>query len=1075
MGVFSPRQLRIGFGLGLVAAALALRGPGLSRKVWSVDEGSTFTMAHQILHGGVPYLEAADNRNPLTACAKALVYAVAGDWNITAVHAAVALLLGLAAVLLWRTARRLGDEPAGVAAAVWFTLLSFVYLAVYDTMAAHTGWFLVFFSVLGVFAFARAWTAPGAWPALGAGAAFGFSCLAKQPALLDFGVVFVVMALGWWFEPARRRELFRTALGMVAGFAVPVALTVAWLGARGALHDFVLYSWTYNTKYYVPEIPRLQRLLAVQVPFRLALTNAPAALAAGVAGGVGLLALAFGGLRARPPRVNALPWLVLGWTASGLVSTALSGRTFDHYSMQLLAPLALACGWATARLVDMIRRARRPLLVRGLITLIAGMALSLLWPAVQRARSFEPDDEAAVQMGEAVHALTGPEDRIFVWGYAPEMYVFARREPATRFLYTNYLTGLIPWTNLDPEKNTDYAVIPGAWDEFWSDWKAHPPEVIIDTLRLRGYLKYPLERQPALWPVVQRDYVEVNPSRFRHRGYRVFRRVSPVEARGLDPAWPVDAGIRLEGRRGGPPADRRFTVDAPSGTKSLELYFDGTLYRRVPVADPGEVEAVFTVLADRLTPGPHEVRAVAVGAHPAASRPYATFVGTEGGAAGTGGGPPLLFADRSIAALETETIDGSPIRLSPEGGWDAHAPSRLVYPRPPEMDQIVISYGIRAGAYGPAVPKKTDGYGVVVNFEDDNGENSRVFYRFLDPVKVGRDQGPQTDRVALPIGRRGRIILQMTTGPMNDPTADWTYWESIKGYRGPLAIQFRGQSVYPERSTAEMGAIPMTYRDLSVIVAHAPSIFEFPLQAGMVELSGSFGLLDTAWSGPEKTIGAVFEIEHLRPDGTRRMLLQRALDPAQYEVDRGVIPFRLKLPQPAEGKLRLITRSPDALKINYCYTFWHNLQAHEFAATLLFDGRKVMSLGARSDYGLSLQEEDGRTVLLAHAPSTIVFPLEPGMRHLHAGYGLLRGAFTAPHDTDGAVFVVEVDSASGGKTELFRKHLNPMHEGAHQVPQELALDLPERPGGRLILRTEPAPSGRLAYAWSYWRDLAAGR
>jgi hypothetical protein len=1074
IAVTFPRLLRLGFALVLVAAAFGLRHRGLAHQIWSVDEGSTFTMADQILHGEIPYLNAADNRNPLAPYAKAVIFAVAGEWNVAAVHGVVALMLGLAAVLLWRLARRLGEEATGVAAAVWFTLLSFGLMAVYDSMAAHTGWFMVFFSCLGFLFFARAWAAPQSWPAFASGLAFGLSCLAKQPGLLDFGVALVIIGLGWFFQPERRRHLLWTAVLMVAGFVLPVALTVAYFAAHGAFRDLVMYAWTYNTKYYVPEVPLGERLSCIRIPFLLAWTNAPVALVAAALAAAGLLKLAFGGLRQKPAQVAVLPWLILGWCASGLVSTALSGRTFDHYSMQVIAPLALACGWTTARVAAYAGPAWRRYRLAGVavVLLLAGAAATLVVPALRRARKFDPDEEGSRWIGDDVRAQTCPVDRLFVWGYAPELYVFAQRLPATRFLYTNYLTGLIPWTNLDPMKNTDYAIIPGAWDGFWSDWIKHPPELIVDTMGERGYLKYPLEKQPKLWPIVQRDYAEVEPEKYWLHGCRVYRRAVVPLARHVDPAWKVDPSIRVQGLRSGPQADRRFAVYAPSPSTALELYLDGSLYRRIAVSCQAEQEVVFTVLAADLPLGTHEVQAVAHGAGVTIGRPYTTVVGKEVVATGPAGGPPLIFEDRQIAALETETFDGSHVgHTGVLPCWDAHAPSRMVYPRPAEMDQIVINYGMHEAAYGPDVPKKSDGYDVVVNFEDEKGDSTRVFFRRLDPVRVAHDRGPQSDHFPLPLGQRGKVIFLMTSGPLNDATSDWTYWYSINGYRGPLVITFQGRLVYPEHTKAELGAFQLDYRGSPVVVAHAPSAFDFPLQTGMVDLAGGFGLLDTAWNGKKQTIGAVFEIAHLRPDGTQRMLMQRSLEPAKYEADRGMIQFRIKIPQPAEGSLRLITRSPEAGKNEYCYTFWHRLVAGELPVYLRFDGRDVTAQEARSEHGITNLEEDGKPTLLAHAPSKIVFNLEPGMRHLQAEYGLLRAAFTAPGDTDGAVFVVEVESATGERTELFRQHVNPMHEGAHRSPQKLDLALPERPGGRLILRTELAPSGRLSYAWSYWRSL----
>ena len=78
------------FAFGLIAAALALRVPFLRQTVWNLDEGSTFTMAEIVRHGGVLYRDAADNRTPLVPYVKALIFTVVGDWNVRGVRIAVA-------------------------------------------------------------------------------------------------------------------------------------------------------------------------------------------------------------------------------------------------------------------------------------------------------------------------------------------------------------------------------------------------------------------------------------------------------------------------------------------------------------------------------------------------------------------------------------------------------------------------------------------------------------------------------------------------------------------------------------------------------------------------------------------------------------------------------------------------------------------------------------------------------------------------------------------------------------------------------------------------------------------------
>jgi hypothetical protein len=387
------------------------------------------------------------------------------------------------------------------------------------------------------------------------------------------------------------------------------------------------------------------------------------------------------------------------------------------------------------------------------------------------------------------------------------------------------------------------------------------------------------------------------------------------------------------------------------------------------------------------------------------------------------------------------------------------------------MDQVKIAYDLRVPAAGAA---KTETASVTVYFEEEDGGLEKVFFRRLDPAHREADRGRQTDQFALPPKTSGRLILLVNQTSANIPARSRFFWESVTGYRGLLGLHYGNRTLYPDRSHSGFGITSMDFHGQQVVMAHAPSLFEFPVEPGMFELSGHFGLLDSAWDGPKKTIGAVFEIVHVAPDGTERMLMQRSLDPANYESDRGRHEFKIRLPS-ADGSLRFITRSPNATVNGYCYTFWQGLAAREFFTTLRFDGREIQSSRAVSANGIAPVDEDGREVVMAHVPSTIMFPLEPGMRHFSARYGLLRSSYTNGATTAGAVFVVAIERPDGQQTELFRKFINPVREGAHQRPQTLELDLPPEASGKLVLHTEPSPSGSIAWAWSYWGDLAVSK
>ena len=1068
------RYRRIGFAALLLIGALVLRWPSLERQVWNLDEGSTITMAQQVLDGQVPYRDAADNRTPLVPYAKALILAVAGDWNTQAVHAAVALMLGLTAIFLWLIARRFGQEPTGVIAAILFTWLSVGMLPAIDALTAHTGWFVIFFSSLGFWLFSRALDRSSAWRAVGSGAAFGLSCLAKQPGLLDFGVCLVILLLLAGFDPGPRARLGRLGGALIIGLVLPLAATVVYFYLHGALADLYFYAWTYNTKYYVPEVPLLERLAAIRIPFILLFTRMPVILLLGLAAATGLLRQARASLRQKAVGAAVLPWLILGWTASGLLSTMLSGRDFNHYSIQVLPGLSLACGWLLARAREKSsewRAAGHAGRWRA-AQVATGLALaSVAVPTVVWLNELDTSDGYSAEIGRLVEARSQPKDRIFVWGYVPEMHVYAKRLPSTRFSYTNWVTGLIPWTNLDWLKDTTYAIIPGTPEQMRQDFDRHPPTVIVDTGSIRGYLKYPLKNQSWLWTKIENEFAEIEPDYTHPRGFRVYRRITdaPYGARFPD-KLPVDAGVRVEVSAQTGPKTIPIRVTYPAGTTVVELYKDNELYRRMecPPDQPGAV--VFFALGSDLPAGERRLQALTRGRQDLASQPRHFLVSAEIPLSRPAG-PPLEFNHETFTPLEATNLHGQMQRPVNSDRWDAHAPSKLVYERPPGLYVMDLEFGMNDALYEHPDIWKTDGVEVVVQFASQAGKQTTLFRRFLNPQINGGDRGLQKARVLLPVNEPGQIILWMTPGPMSDISSDVAYWKSVRGDGAPGALFFRDRRINATYLETTFGFLELNLKGLDVVMVHAPSQLDFPLQKGMHRLTGTLGLLPGAWTGPQKSAGAVFEFWHVPPAGAPVLLHHFQADPGHNPAQRGAQAFSVDLPYPTEGVLRLVTRPAHPQDNAFNYTYWGPLIAEEFTATIQTAGLPIRSILAETTFGFTDMEEAKRMVLFAHAPSRLEFPLTPGLRRLTGEIGLVATARDGPDATAGGLFVVEVADAAGRRTMVWQRELNPRDVADDRGFIPFAADLPEADSVRLILRTEARPGQRPIRSWTFWHNL----
>jgi len=148
-----------------------------------------------------------------------------------------------------------------------------------------------------------------------------------------------------------------------------------------------------------------------------------------------------------------------------------------------------------------------------------------------------------------------------------------------------------------------------------------------------------------------------------------------------------------------------------------------------------------------------------------------------------GPGPDIVWGGRILIPLESEKFGGQPLTPFDENDWGAHAPSHLVYERPPELGAVSFSYGIDPNAYGlKDKTSRTDGADVLVQFEPANSlRKTTLFHRHLDPANNPDDRGEQHARVDLPPGVPGKLSFVMGPGPNNNNSYDWCYWAKFIG------------------------------------------------------------------------------------------------------------------------------------------------------------------------------------------------------------------------------------------------------------------------------------------------------
>ena len=393
------------------------------------DEGEYAFAGQLISQGHVPYGEMDNMKLPGTYYAYALVMAIFGQTS-RGIHLGLALWTTASALLLFAIGRRLLDPLAGAVAAASFAILS-ASLSVFG-LAGHATHFVVLPALAGCWGIL--W--PGRRERLAlvlAGLAFGVAFLMKQQAaaLMLFGLLYTLWTsrVHGFRSAASRGGLF--AMGAVA----PYAVLCVYLAAAGVFPNFWFWTVAY-ARDYVSSVPLTQAFELLREHATQAIgPNAPVwALAA--TGAV----LFFARHRDRDAKVFLAGLLLFSFLA------VCPGFFFrPHYFIVMLPAVSLLAGAGAASLAS--RRTNGGNLAGLAWALAAVLALSFA-VAAQRAPFFQWDTATisrarygrnpfpeSIEIARYIAANSSPDDRIAVLGSEPQLYFYAHRRAATRYVY----------------------------------------------------------------------------------------------------------------------------------------------------------------------------------------------------------------------------------------------------------------------------------------------------------------------------------------------------------------------------------------------------------------------------------------------------------------------------------------------------------------------------------------------------------------------------------------------------------------------------------------------------------------
>lgn len=479
----------------LLLLTFITRLPAFVYPILDEDEAIHAAIATEIAHGGLPYVDAVDNKTPLLWYTYAGVFIIFGDGNMLAVHVFTALVIFATALIIFACANILQQlygltdfmrehfSPGMVAA---LSYIIFSTASFYKILASNFELHLLFFEALAILAGISAVKQADILKRFSlifiAGMIIGFSFLTKQQGgMLLASLPLGLLALEF---PVTLKKLFTEHLLRVifltAGF-LAVLFVFTLYAKHDGFYDEMLYWTTAHAHGYITSgfsaiagakgtLWRISTWIIATFP---------------------LWFLTWRAMRTLPDNKTCRFSLVLLFCS--FIPVAMGGRFFAHYFLLTLPGLSLT---AASIFPQLAIKARRAVTITTGIIAVLFLAASLSKPLIEKhiENKVVVDYVAA---GKKIAEITNPDDKIFVWGWSPEFYRTSGRRPASRFVFCDALSGRIPGISAKSDHTHDYQkhIDPRAWDLLWQDFLVRPPKIIIDAaaINLHDYASYPMK------------------------------------------------------------------------------------------------------------------------------------------------------------------------------------------------------------------------------------------------------------------------------------------------------------------------------------------------------------------------------------------------------------------------------------------------------------------------------------------------------------------------------------------------------------------------------------------------------
>lgn len=482
-----------------------LRITTLFQQVINIDEPQYGQLAWEWMLGNPPYTTSFGDKPFFGYLFYYVILSLFGKFNLIAVHVGTTVVVTLTAVAIyWIVKKNLGEKRALIAAILFSCLTT---MGDFRLISSDGESLMNLPMCLGMLLFLRALETRRWLHFLWTGLFIGLAAQFRYQAGIQLAVVGSYLLL---YEPffvcpkeerffALRQGLFNT-LTMSLAFLFCFGLVFAYLWWVGSWESYAFWSWEYEVDYIRVGLQTIN-------PWKKGLIRTVLTILGGFAVWWAAVETVFRAWKEKSflsePKTKRLFVVSLLWLLWGYAAVTTGGRFAPRYFTQIFPPVALLA----AMTFNFQLPWRRWLLI---IPLLGFWIARFFAPSIYAAAGVFDYAPFQKEIGQYIREHTKEEDRIFIWGWGNGIYIYSQRQPATRFMNTDFVTGRIPGspTAYDLNFDTRFNIIPGSWELLMEDLERYQPVYVLDTApaNIHDYIKYPIAKYPRLQQYLDKNY-----------------------------------------------------------------------------------------------------------------------------------------------------------------------------------------------------------------------------------------------------------------------------------------------------------------------------------------------------------------------------------------------------------------------------------------------------------------------------------------------------------------------------------------------------------------------------------------